>query len=92
MIHLNNHTFCFSQIAALVIDSMHLKQHVEYDQGLKQAHGSMCVNNLAEEDDEQVAEETLLSVGLRSHWKIQVTYYSIYDITASLQAGIKGYE
>ena len=78
------------QMAALVIDGMSLKEHVEYDNSIKRVIGYVDLGCFSPSETEELAKEALvvMLVGLRGHWKIPVAYYLVKGISASLQAGI----
>ena len=78
------------QMAALVIDSMSLKEHVEYDNSIKRVIGYVDLGCFSQSETEELAKEALvvMLVGLRGQWKIPVAYYLVKGIYAALQAGI----
>jgi hypothetical protein len=78
------------KVASLIIDSMSIKEHVEYDSSLNKTIGYVDLGCFSAEDTEELAKEALvvMLVGLRGHWKLPVAYYFVCGVTASLQAGI----
>ena len=77
--------------ATLLIDGMHLKTQISYDQNRGGCFGYVDFGGMASHGDpETMASESLvvMLVGMKAHWKLPIGYMLIKSVNSGILAGI----